>query len=214
MFGLKTSCWWSKCNLVGTRPVTGTAPVTSCCSRPAANCTPRECCPPTTTCMLVAEASEREKQSLTWGLSLTFGPHADIVQKTAGRRTVEMVVKQLVSFLRWRRRFFFFFFFLPFCIDPSCVAPPFFEALSLSVAHFFALHGRVTLLSLFHSKYVQLIARILFLFLHLVGRFNCLLWRRPSKLLCFYFSPCEKRLVQAFLFFRTCAQAWVWVNFF
>lgn len=108
MFGLKTSCWWSKCNLVGTRPVTGTAPVTSCCSRPAANCTPRECCPPTTTCMLVAEASEREKQSLTWGLSLTFGPHADIVQKTAGRRTVEMVVKQLVSFLRWRRRFFFF----------------------------------------------------------------------------------------------------------
>lgn len=83
---------------------------------------------------------------------------------------------------------------------------------------FLVLYSCVTLLLLFYSKYVQLIARVCFFVLaglHLVGRFDCLLWRRsrPSKLLYFYFSPCE-RLVQAFPFFRTCAQAWVWVVLF
>lgn len=116
-----------KCNLVGTRPVT------PCCSQPVANRTCRGH-PPLTTCMHVARASEREAE-FNLGLSLTFGPHADIVQKTTSRRTVEMVVKQLVS-LETTKTLFFFFRFLPFCIEPSCVAPPFFEALSLIALHF------------------------------------------------------------------------------
>lgn len=95
--------------------------------------------------MHVAKASERERSRVfNLGLSLTFGPHADIVQKTTSRRTVEMVVKQLVSLETTETLFFFFsFLFLPFCIEPSCVAPPFFEALSLIALHFFLCYTAV-----------------------------------------------------------------------
>lgn len=170
--------------------------------------------------MHVAKASERERSRVfNLGLSLTFGPHADIVQKTTSRRTVEMVVKQLVSLETTETLFFFSLPLPPLLYRTFLRCSAFFRGPFIDCPSFFlVLYSCVTLLLLFYSKYVQLIARVCFFVLaglHLVGRFDCLLWRRsrPSKLLYFYFSPCE-RLVQAFPFFRTCAQAWVWVVLF
>lgn len=97
------------------------------------------------------------------GLSLTFGPHADIVQKTTSRRTVEMVVKQLVSLETTETLFFFSLPLPPLLYRTFLRCSAFFRGPFIDCPSFFlVLYSCVTLLLLFYSKYVQLIARVVF----------------------------------------------------